>query len=108
MSTAPRSLKADADALTIEWSDGATHRLTWRKLRDACPCATCLAQPTTPPKPASLLPVITQAEAQPLKATAVRPVGNYAYAIHFSDGHSTGIYSLKYLRELGSEGERGT
>ncbi len=27
--------------------------------------------------------------------------GNYAVAFHFSDGHRSGIYSWKYLRELG-------
>jgi DUF971 family protein len=28
-------------------------------------------------------------------------VGQYAYSIEFSDGHSSGIYTLDYLRELG-------
>jgi DUF971 family protein len=37
----------------------------------------------------------------------MKPVGNYAYGIHFSDGHTTGIYSLDYLRELGEEAARG-
>jgi DUF971 family protein len=31
----------------------------------------------------------------------MRPVGNYAYCIAFSDGHDTGIYTLAALRELG-------
>ena len=31
------------------------------------------------------------------------PMGNYAIAIHFSDGHSTGIYSWNYLLHLGTE-----
>jgi DUF971 family protein len=30
----------------------------------------------------------------------MRPVGQYAYAIEFSDGHGSGIYTLDYLREL--------
>jgi hypothetical protein len=42
-------------------------------------------------------------EAQPLKITAMKPVGSYAYAIHFSDGHDTGIYTLEHLRELGRD-----
>jgi len=33
--------------------------------------------------------------------TAVEPVGNYAVRILFDDGHSTGIYSWRYLYELG-------
>jgi DUF971 family protein len=28
------------------------------------------------------------------------PVGQYAYSIEFSDGHSSGIYTLDYLRAL--------
>ena len=33
------------------------------------------------------------------------PMGNYAIAIHFSDGHTTGIYSWNYLLHLGAEKE---
>ena len=33
------------------------------------------------------------------------PMGNYAIAIHFSDGHNTGIYSWNYLFHLGTEKE---
>ena len=33
------------------------------------------------------------------------PMGNYAIAIHFSDGHTTGIYSWNYLLHLGNEKE---
>ena len=33
--------------------------------------------------------------------TAVEPVGNYAVRLVFDDGHDTGIYSWKYLYELG-------
>ena len=31
------------------------------------------------------------------------PMGNYAVAIHYSDGHTTGIYSWSYLQHLGSK-----
>jgi len=37
--------------------------------------------------------------------TAVEPVGNYAIRIGFDDGHSTGIYSWRYLHRLGMQGE---
>ncbi len=33
--------------------------------------------------------------------TAVEPVGHYAVRILFDDGHATGIYSWRYLYELG-------
>lgn len=35
--------------------------------------------------------------------TAVEPVGRYAVRLHFDDGHDTGLYTWKYLYELGSE-----
>ncbi len=32
--------------------------------------------------------------------TKIRPVGNYAIAINYSDGHTTGLYSWNYLNYL--------
>lgn len=99
----PASLTNDGEALVIAWSDGVTHRLPWRVLRELCPCASCRAERARPPEPAPLLPVLNPAEAQPLRPRSVRPLGNYAYGIEFSDGHSTGIYTLEFLRELGEQ-----
>ena len=36
-----------------------------------------------------------------VRVTAVEPVGQYAVRLVFDDGHDSGIYSWKYLRELG-------
>ena len=36
---------------------------------------------------------------------AVEPVGQYAVKLVFDDGHDTGLYTWKYLYELGSERE---
>lgn len=100
-SATPQSLKNDGDALVIEWSDGVVHRILWRTLRTACPCATCRVERAKPPQSKPLLAVLKPAEAQPIAPASMRPVGNYAYAIAFNDGHSSGIYSLDLLRELG-------
>lgn len=35
--------------------------------------------------------------------TDIRPVGNYAVALTFSDGHNSGIYSWDLLYKLGAE-----
>lgn len=101
----PAALKGGERALTIEWRDGVTHRIPWSLLRKACPCATCRAERQKPSTESAddLLPVISAAEAGPLRARGMRPIGNYAYGIDFSDGHNTGIYSLELLRELGEE-----
>jgi DUF971 family protein len=34
---------------------------------------------------------------------AVEPIGQYAVRLVFDDGHDTGLYTWKYLYELGSE-----
>jgi DUF971 family protein len=34
---------------------------------------------------------------------SVEPVGHYAVRLLFDDGHDTGLYTWKYLYELGSE-----
>jgi DUF971 family protein len=41
-----------------------------------------------------------------LKMLSVEPVGNYAIRIHWSDGHSTGIYTWEYLRRLAERAQR--
>lgn len=102
----PVALKGDANSLRIEWSDGVVHELPWAYLRDNCPCATCRERKSAPPPAPGALPILSAAEAQPLRASEMKAVGNYAYGIHFSDGHTTGIYALEYLRELGEEAER--
>ena len=86
--------------LRIVWSDGVRMEYPPSVLREACPCATCRAKRDAPPPQG--LPVLSMAEAAPTKIAGMRPLGNYAYGISFSDGHSTGIYSLDLLRELGT------
>jgi DUF971 family protein len=46
-----------------------------------------------------------QLNKQDVSIKSIVPMGNYAIAIHFSDGHTTGIYSWSYLLHLGSEKE---
>lgn len=89
------------DLLRIAWNDGQTRIYSVRELRDACPCATCRERRSAPPPPPTSLTVLSPAEAAPLRIAAMEPVGRYAYSIHFSDGHDTGIFTLESLRELG-------
>lgn len=37
---------------------------------------------------------------------AIEPVGLYAVKLVFDDGHDTGLYTWKYLRELGQQWQR--
>lgn len=94
---------AGSDRLRIHWNDGRTREYTYRELRDKCPCATCREKRAAPPPPSTQLPIITDAQIAPLRITSMKPVGNYAYSIDFSDGHDTGIYTLENLREWGQD-----
>jgi DUF971 family protein len=103
MSSMPKNLSLVAPGrLRIAWSDGGTREYSVRELRDGCPCATCREKRAHPAAP-TLLPVLSAAEMQPISIRGMTPVGNYAYAISFSDGHDTGIYTIEYLREMGRE-----
>ena len=97
----PRSIRRlEQGAIEVAWSDGAVASYSPRLLRDACPCATCREQRVVPAA-AALLPVLAPGEIAPLTIAGMKPVGQYAYSIAFSDGHSSGIYTLEYLLELG-------
>jgi DUF971 family protein len=87
--------------LLVDWSDGQRRSYTVRGLREACPCATCREKRDKPPPDPFALPMLKTVQTQPLTIAAMQPVGNYAYAIHFSDGHDTGIFAFDLLRQLG-------
>ncbi len=100
----PTSLRMNETAdLVIEWDDGTCTTISPRQMRKACPCATCRekgeAEQTSKPKG---LPVMSLAEAQPLRISGMRPVGNYAYNIQFSDGHSSGLFTIDLLHQIGA------
>ena len=80
--------------LTIEWSDGSLSRYTAAQLRRSCPCAACVNEWTGEKmlKPESVPDDLT------VKATSL--VGRYALNFHFADGHETGLFSFKYLKDL--------
>jgi DUF971 family protein len=104
MNVVPTSLALrDKSVLVVRWSDGQTREYHVKDLRDACPCATCREKRAQPPPPANPLAVLSPQEAKPLTIEGMTPVGSYAYSIAFSDGHSTGIYTLEHLRQLGRE-----
>jgi DUF971 family protein len=43
---------------------------------------------------------------QDVGITRIEPVGQYAVRLVFDDGHDSGLYSWKYLHELGRDRER--
>ncbi|MBX3182231.1 MAG: DUF971 domain-containing protein [Polyangiaceae bacterium] len=95
--TRPAGVKAPHGALSLEiaWRDGHTSTLPHDVLRGYCPCAGCQGHGGSiefkPPGPAR----------HTLELTSIEPVGNYALALTWGDGHAGGIYSFTYLRLLG-------
>jgi DUF971 family protein len=104
MSARPTNIAlVSPDRLRMTWDDAQVREYSVRELRDKCPCATCREKRNAPPPPTSGLTVLSMAETQPLRIVDMKPIGNYAYGIAFSDGHDTGIFTLEFLRELGQE-----
>lgn len=94
--------RADDSTIVIAWSDGSQRRYVAAELRKRCPCATCREKhsaATGQEKPRTL-PVLSMAEARPLAINGMRPVGNYAYNIAFSDGHDSGIFTFDFLLSM--------
>ena len=91
----PLQIIEESDSeLTIKWSDDTETTFNAPQLRRKCPCATCIDEWTG----AKRLDERSVPDDLTIKSTAI--VGRYALNFNFSDGHDTGIFSFKYLREL--------
>ena len=88
----------DGAQLRIEWKDGVVAQYIPRYLRTLCPCAGCVDEMTGV---RTLKPEMIDANVYP---TAIHYVGRYAIQCVWSDGHSTGIYTFEYLREIWERG----
>ena len=89
--------------IAIDWKDGHHSDYALQVLRDEGPCAGCTGAHGTEPRPKGGPPEPAnpfQMYKATLKMLKVEPVGGYAIQIHWSDGHSAGIYSWEHLREI--------
>jgi DUF971 family protein len=95
--TTPTRIHADrgAGTLLIEWADGHQTTYAFEPLRWLCPCAYCRGEAGMPgwlDSAPTLLPTQTQ-------LTDLHLVGNYAVSPHWADGHKTGYYPFRLLRD---------
>jgi ATP-binding protein involved in chromosome partitioning len=93
--TEPEHVELDESGkLQIRWPDGHESIYTPYHLRVNCHCAACIDEDTG-------LKTLDPAHVPlDINITDIKPVGRYAIAILFSDGHNTGIYTFKRLRAL--------
>ncbi|MGQ8634345.1 gamma-butyrobetaine hydroxylase-like domain-containing protein [Agrobacterium sp. DKPNP3] len=87
----------DRRDLTVSFDDGSVYRLSAEMLRVLSPSAEVQGHG---PGQKVTVPGKRDVTIRNLVAT-----GNYAVRIAFDDGHDSGIYTWKYLRELGESGQ---
>ncbi|MFO0960279.1 MAG: DUF971 domain-containing protein [Isosphaeraceae bacterium] len=96
MTEAPIRIRAHQaeQVLEVAWEGGPESRLPYRKVRGACPCATCRDEWTGERllDPATIRP--------DLKLAGLEPIGNYAVRPEWNDGHSSGLFTWDLLRSL--------
>jgi DUF971 family protein len=95
----PNELKVSPDrrVLTIVFDNGESFSLPAEMLRVLSPSAEVQGH-----GPGQKITVPGKRHVQIAQMVAT---GNYAVRIAFDDGHDTGIFTWKYLRELGQKGD---
>ena len=76
----------------IDWADSHKSVYPHEELRGYCPCASCQGH-------SDEIRFIETTPAQ-RELEDIEPVGGYALGLTWFDGHSSGIYSFRYLRAL--------
>ncbi|MEE9390892.1 MAG: DUF971 domain-containing protein [Planctomycetota bacterium] len=93
----PKNLSRGEDGkIRILWADGITTELDGDYLRSKCPCATCVEEWTGIVK-------VSFEDVRGVTVKSMKQVGTYAFLVLFSDGHQTGIFSYRTLREHGRD-----
>lgn len=82
----------EPDQVLMVWGDGHESLYPYRLLRENCTCARCVDEWSGKP----LLDRSTIAN--DIRISRWEATGRYGLNLHFSDGHSSGIYTLRTLR----------
>ena len=92
MTPIPYAITRRDDGILIEWDEhGHAAFFPARALRLECPCAGCVEEMSGRP--------LLDSAGVPLdvRPIALELVGAYGLRAHWSDGHSTGIYTFEHL-----------
>jgi len=88
-------LRRASRVLEVSFADGSRFELPFEYLRVHSPSAEVKGH-----GPGQEVLVLGK---ENVLVTAVEPVGQYAVKLVFDDGHDTGLFTWKYLHELGRE-----
>ena len=83
-----------ASEVRILWKDGHESIYSGYALRVGCRCAICIDEISGNRR------LREESISKDVRPLSIDPVGRYAIRFHWSDGHSTGIYTFEHLREL--------
>ncbi len=87
-------LRRRSRVVEVAFADGARYALSFEYLRAHSPSAE--VQGHGPGQD------VLQIAKEQVAVVRIDPVGHYAVRLVFDDGHDTGLYTWKYLRELGA------
>lgn len=90
-------LRKASRVLEVSFADGSRFQLPFEYLRVHSPSAEVKGH-----GPGQEVLVLGK---ESVGVRAIEPVGQYAVKLVFDDGHDTGLYTWKYLYELGREKE---
>lgn len=91
-------LRQKSRLLAVSFDDGQSFELPFEYLRVNSPSAEVRGHGPGQE--------VLQTGKEKVQVTGLEPVGHYALRIFFDDGHDTGLYSWRYLYELGIEQEQ--
>lgn len=96
----PAGITVNDSNLEIQWSDGHVSLYPHKFLRQRCRCALCSGEPVLTSSGLAMPNASLPSVPDNVSPTKFGQVGNYGLSINWSDGHSTGIYSFNYLRQI--------
>ena len=94
-------LDETARLMRIRWDDGHLGVWSWPVLRRGCPCALCAGEAGMP----GLVSLETVLTPQQTTMERVKWIGRYAVAPVWADGHESGLFTYRRLRDTCECGE---
>ena len=88
-------LRKASRVVAVQFDDGRSYDLPFEYLR--------VFSPSAEVKGHGPGQEVLQTGKENVRVTSIEPIGHYAIRLVFDDGHDTGLYTWKYLQELGEK-----